>query len=338
MGYDEYKEQMKDAGVPKNFTNWAKSYLAKGGVSHDEADIQAYYDPSLSYDENKELFKKAYPIQAQEEMEKEVSGRYGKKQLEHYEVEGYSRRGEEAKEAARTKREAAEKTPVGKAKKAYYEIKGKYDEFQRKRFEERKYKVEERMEKTREKYSVVQKERELNAMERAIKQHERESNPLLQALKGLKGIGGESPARKALFGAHGKGASAGLNPFQKALFGVKDKPRGQYITIIQHGVARRVRIPDEAQESQFATNQPKETRSMLNQILIGNGRKKGRERPSLAAQALFGAGKREKPSGMAAALFGGGRKEKKSMFAKIAFSGGRKSRLSIGGGKKIRLI
>lgn len=95
MGYEEHKESLKERGVPRSFTNWVKSHLSRGGMSTDQVDIEANYDPSLTYRENQANFEKSYPV---ESMERRIGG-YSERQQRAIEKETEMELARQEKEA-----------------------------------------------------------------------------------------------------------------------------------------------------------------------------------------------------------------------------------------------
>jgi len=77
MPYDEGEEesvsQMRRSGVPKEFSRWAISYLSGSGYDYQAVDIQSHYDDSLTFQENKAMFKQMYPSQPGEKYAKSMT-------------------------------------------------------------------------------------------------------------------------------------------------------------------------------------------------------------------------------------------------------------------------
>lgn len=77
MPYSEdeeaYASQAKAEGVPKEFSRWAVSYLSGSGYDYQAYDVSAHYDPSLSFQENKAMFKQMYPSKPAEQYAKEMT-------------------------------------------------------------------------------------------------------------------------------------------------------------------------------------------------------------------------------------------------------------------------
>lgn len=71
MPYREDEEEaisgMKERGIPKAFSRWAVSYLSGSGYDHQTIDIEAYYDNTLTFEENKAMFKREFPSQSSEQ-------------------------------------------------------------------------------------------------------------------------------------------------------------------------------------------------------------------------------------------------------------------------------
>jgi hypothetical protein len=58
-------EELENQGVPKRFAKFATDYLGSG---NDKVDISAYYDSTLSYQENKENFSRTFPVSDMERL------------------------------------------------------------------------------------------------------------------------------------------------------------------------------------------------------------------------------------------------------------------------------
>jgi len=107
MPYDEEEEsqvsQMRQAGVPKEFSRWTISYLSGSGYDYQSVDVQSHYDNSLTFQENKAMFKQMYPSKPGEKYAKGMThAQMNKAQYDTY--ASNVQMTQEAKEAERLKK------------------------------------------------------------------------------------------------------------------------------------------------------------------------------------------------------------------------------------------
>lgn len=263
-----------------NFEMSARNYMKKTGMDEQAGDYEAYFDPTLTHNENMEIFKKGNPAPTHEyasRVERDEAIKYRleaiKEEIEHKKrakeqakeerkqfAEEQIRKGKEPGELdfamedlEKEERAKGPRTPslLDKAQGFYSNLKGKYAEHQERSLKEREYKAKQRYAK----YAREERIKELEARSGYSAGSRLMSgladfakNPGLGARdRGLLGssLQNSKPAGISLL-------TSGSNPGGLySLIGGQSipqgKPRSKYLTVIEKGIARRVKVPVEGQ-------------------------------------------------------------------------------------------
>jgi hypothetical protein len=75
MDDSQFIDSLESQGIPKRFSKWAISYLKAGQIDPQTIDIKALYDPTLTYQENKNIFKQQHPLSNIEILAKEQASK-----------------------------------------------------------------------------------------------------------------------------------------------------------------------------------------------------------------------------------------------------------------------
>jgi len=202
MAYeDERAEELAEQGVDKRFAKQTIKRLKDAGYDDQTVDISAYYDRSLTYEENKKLFNRNFPASSDDRMAKEYGGA---RQADDMNARGYANRADQVKQAERDYFEERKNTPytpknkqipgykkfekqpatmterdklisqtqpnqpnpIERAKGKLYELKSKYiDEPSQRARLEKKHKVRERTAQLSERVQLKREEEQLKRME-----------------------------------------------------------------------------------------------------------------------------------------------------------------------------
>ncbi len=341
----------------ENFDRFVSEYARKAGIDEQGFDSDAYFDSSLTYNENKENFKASFPLpDTRSAISREIRG----EQVKEYKY-GAEMRAAERKEAKEARREMAQtdinkaeltSSPIQEAESEFAEeertrkkglrekasefIEGKkrgLKEWQEKRMKEREFKA-------KSKYAEYSQKARVEPVGGYNKAYEKAHNPPLniaqglnkarQAVRGMGNMVSGGRSRSLLFEA-----GNARSPLLSALTGAQPKKRGHYTTIINKGVARRVRVPDEGGE--YGQTAPQTSGGLLASMTMGSGKPGGLLSLSLSERrADNGRQRGEQRSGIASIVFGGG-SHKPGL--SILGGGDRKSPLlsARAGGGKLRL-
>lgn len=377
MAYkDERVEELASQGVDRRFVKWAVNYLHSGGIDDQEVDVAAYYDSTLSPQENRKLFEKTFPVSDTDRAVQNYGGvRHGdamntraygaraeavkQSEYEYYEQQSskpwnpkYSQLPGSGKKIEKQKAEkteldkvidstpAKEPNAVDKAKGRINELKNKYIDEPRKRAEaEKRYSTSEKRKQAQDKLAAIREERELKSAEKEISDYNK-SNSVLAKFKGVAGMirsAAESGSQRSGFRSAGyqnrfstrnerlgmgesgvaKMLSGGLGGGGLNLLGAPQKQRAHYVTVVEHGIARRVRVPVQGEEQQGGiaqlmqnsqNSQGGNQQSGISALLIGNNRQGtsrfNQNQPSNLAR-LMSSPNKSRLSGLS---LGGGRK------------------------------
>lgn len=255
----------------RRFLEWVQKYAREHNYDYQEIDGTAYWDERLSYSENQDIIRGAYPARKTADQMVEENGVRNTEQYAKYaNVEGSRRRAEEV--------QAARKPSFMDKVKGWKEK--NIDEPARRRETEHYFKTQDKIRERQERLKIKQaehQERELAKQEKALDREAFEVSPAGRAISGGKAVlGGVRQFGKDV-GAAGSGVRGGGNTFADSgnlrnmlapkmnyggsgsplmgnqgggnsvmlglltgRSGQSKHPRGHYVTVIDKGVAHRV--------------------------------------------------------------------------------------------------
>jgi hypothetical protein len=327
---DEFRDELKKrTAVPSNFIDYAVKRLEAGGIDPQEVDIEAFYDPSLSYRENKNRFNEAYPSAYDNMTNKEI-----KTQEAQIAKQRAEEKAKQKREIEKQNREVAEreKRKARAPSELDYEI-NDIEAEKKNPFDEGKEKVEKYMDRRKKgqdikrkyEYSKKKEELERKLQDRQIKKVDKEIRELDRENSPLRLIPRSSMGRTLREGSRPKpegraGLPSGSNPFVNGynnpyfqsskpslqsggnplLSGQSGNPllsnrarnplagpnqprqdKYHYVTIVEHGIPRKVKVPDNPQNPQ---NQPYQYGQPQQPPLMQP------DRPALATMLMQGGG------------------------------------------------
>jgi hypothetical protein len=280
----------------ENFDRFVSEHARKAGMDEQAFDSDAYYDSSLTYQENKENFKAAFPTPSEHSATgKELRGARVQEWKYNAEMKKAERQ-EKRDELRKLATEEMEKNPV--ARQSYPELdesdlteggskpgiietlKGKiggaqkaYGEWNEKRMKEREFKAKRGLEQRKH-------EAEIKNMERAYRP-QGGSNPLAMLHQNnqgsamgklLAGTGGNQTSGIAALALRGSSQQSGF----AAMGGHNQShPRGKYVTVVDKGKAYRVRVGGEQEQAQQMGHPQQSMSPFMQSIFSGNIGHKG---------------------------------------------------------------
>jgi len=245
----------------RRFLEWARTYAEKYGYDPKTIDAEAWYDSTLNAQENKEIIKNAYPpVKSTDQVAEDEGNRNMGQYAKYANVEGSRRRAEEVK--------AARKPGVFDKIGAWKEK--NIDEPAKRRETERYFKTQDKIRERQESLKVKQleqQERTLARQERELDKEAFNTSTTGRVLAGARQIGGVVKHFGAGTGGNQlidsknmremlapKMNSAGNNSpvyaggkSNSVILGLltgksqeSKHPHGHYVTVIEHGIAKRV--------------------------------------------------------------------------------------------------
>lgn len=265
---------------------WANNYAERYGYDPKTLDAEAWYDSTLSYSENQEIIKGAYPpVKSADQMIEDEGKRNTDQYAKYANVEGSRQRMEEVKKA----RKPSLSDKLGELKEKYI------DEPARKRETEHYFKTQKKIRERQEHLKVKLLDREERRLAREEGQLDKEAfnasfaGRTLEAARNMgRGFSGYGRQARPIFQPSYSDTNTirgMLTPSNRTaqsssplfsggsqnsvvlglLTGKSNQPKQHrhYVTVIQHGQAKRVYVGEGQQYGQPQPPQPTQGLSLL---------------------------------------------------------------------------